>query len=483
MLSLSLVLFPLLVGLGILFLNENRARKVAFAAVLLEAAFALVLAGLFGRGDSVHYALDVPWVPAWGISFRLGIDGISLVLVLLTALVTPVALLLAARNSGTRAPVLYALILAVEAGLLGVFAARDAVVFYLFWELALVPVYFIAAFWGGEKRVAVTLKFFIYTVVGSLLMLFGILYVYFYTLLPHSFSLEAFYTASLPGDAPIWLFACFFAAFAVKMPIFPFHTWQSDTYHEAPAAGTVLLAALMAKMGAYGAMRWLLPVLPDGVHAWQWIAMSLSLVGVVWGSIIALTQTDMKRLLAWSSFAHTGLIAAGIFSLTYSGLQGAVVQMAAHGIAIAALFLVVDIIESRAGSRIIGQTGGLAHRSPLLSVLFMLLLLSGIGLPLTAGFIGEFQLLYGLSQVALAWALPGLVGVVLGAVYMLQWYRKTMLGAAMPAGASAFAPTKAETTALVAAAALLVFFGVWPRWLLDWTGPAVDALVQLVAWK
>ncbi|MBN8216744.1 MAG: NADH-quinone oxidoreductase subunit M [Spirochaetes bacterium] len=480
--SLILVVFPLLAGLAVLFLKEAPARRLAVVTVALEALFAIVLAALFGRGDTVHYALDLPWVPAWGISFRLGLDGISLVLVLLTVLVTPVALLLAARNPATRTPVFYALVLAVETGLLGVFAARDAIVFYLFWELALVPVYFIAAIWGGEKRVAVTLKFFIYTVVGSLLMLFGILYVYFYTLLPHSFSLEAFYTASLPGDAAIWLFACFFAAFAVKMPVFPFHTWQSDTYHEAPAAGTVLLAALMAKMGAYGAMRWLLPVLPDGMHAWQWVVLALSLIGVVWGSIIALTQKDMKRLLAWSSFAHTGLIAAGIFSLSFAGLQGAVVQMAAHGIAIAALFLVVDIVETRTGSRAIGQVGGLAHRAPLLAVVFMFALLSAIGLPLTAGFVGEFQLLYGVAQQGLAWALPGLVGVVLGAVYMLQWFRKTMLGDA-PAGSPAFAPTGVETTVLVSSAALLVFFGVWPKWLMDWSGPAVDALVQLVAWK
>lgn len=460
--------------------KEKIARYVAPAVALFTLIHAVMAWALGGGTDGIRHTLDLPWVPVWGIAFRIGLDGISLPLVLLVALVTPVALLLAWRRAQQRSAALYGLILAMEAGLMGVFAARDAIVFYLFWELALVPVYFIAAFWGGEKRVAVTLKFLIYTVAGSLFMLFGILYVYTYTLLPHSFSLESFYTAALPSGSEVWVLLAFFVAFAIKMPVFPFHTWQSDTYHEAPTAGTVLLAALMAKMGVYGVIRWLLPVLPSAAGFWQPLLLGLSIAGVVWGSIVALAQTDMKRLLAWSSFSHTGLMAAGVFTLGAVGLQGSVIQMVAHGLSIAGLFLAVDMIEAHTGNRRIGSISGLAHRNGAFATLFVILSLSAIGLPLTAGFVGEFLLLLGVSKVALVWALLGATGVILGAVLYLQWIRRTFLGA-KPADVSDFKMGGWEGLTLGTLAVLSIVLGVFPKPVMDLSAPAVNAILQLLS--
>lgn len=480
MLTLLLILIPLLGGLILLAVREKSARQIAPAISLATLALATATWVLSGRGDGMLFTLDVPWVPVWGIAFRLGLDGISMPLILLVGVITPVALLLASRRTDNRSAALYALILAMEAGLMGVFAARDAVVFYLFWELALVPVYFIAAFWGGEKRVAVTLKFLIYTVAGSLFMLFGILYVYTYTLLPHSFSLESFYTAALPSGSEVWLLLAFFVAFAIKMPVFPFHTWQSDTYHEAPAAGTVLLAALMAKMGVYGVIRWMLPVLPSAATFWQPVLMGLSVTGIVWGSLAALAQSDMKRLLAWSSFSHTGLMAAGVFSLGAAGLQGSVVQMVAHGLSIAGLFLAVDMIETHTGSRRIGAISGLAHRNGTFAVLFVILALSAIGLPLTAGFVGEFLLLLAVSKIALVYALLGGVGVILGAVLYLQWIRRTFLGP-KPADVADFKMGRWEGFALGALALGSLVLGVFPKPILEGSAPALSAILQLLA--
>ncbi|HUX40767.1 MAG TPA: NADH-quinone oxidoreductase subunit M [Rectinemataceae bacterium] len=479
MVTLLLILLPLVGGLLVMALRESAARAVASIVALATALVAIGAAAAWGSGAGLHYGLSLDWIPSWGISFSLGLDGLSLPLVLLTVLVAPVALILATRNEGRRSPILYGLILAMEAGLVGVFAARDAVVFYLFWELALVPVYFIAGFWGGEKRVPVTLKFLVYTVAGSLFMLFGILYVHAFTAAPQGFSLSAFYSASLPPGAAPWILAAFAVAFAIKMPLFPFHTWQSDTYHEAPASGSLLLAALMAKMGLYGVMRWMLPVFPTAFAGLQPLFIALGVVGVVWGSLVALAQKDMKRLLAWSSFSHTGLMAAGVFSLGIIGFQGGVLQMVAHGLSIAGLFLAVDIFESRTGGRQIGTVGGLAHRNGAFAVLFVLLALSAFGLPLTAGFAGEFLLLISLSKVSLWWALGGGIGVILGAVLYLQWIRKSFLGPE-PKEVAAFKLKPSEAGALGVLALAGIVLGVYPKPLLELARPTLDALLNVI---
>jgi len=484
MFTLLMIVVPLAGGLVAMALPGLRARLVASLAAAATALLGLWVALAFGpdlaSGAASRLDFSLPWIPGWGLSFSLCLDGLSLALVILTVLVSPVALLVATRKAGPgpdrRSSVLYGLILAMEAGLVGVFAARDAVVFYLFWELALVPIYFIAAFWGGEKRLPVTLKFFVYTVVGSLFMLFGIIYVHGYA--GGSFALSSFQAAKLPSGVAPWIMACFALAFAIKMPLFPFHTWQSDTYHEAPAAGTILLAALMAKMGLYGVLRWMLPVFPEAFGAFQTVFVVLGLIGVIWGSLAALAQKDMKRLLAWSSFAHTGLMAAGIFSLGLVGLQGGLVQMLAHGLSIAGLFLAVDIFEERTGSRLIGAVGGLAHRNGAFAVLFMLLVLSAIGLPLTAGFVGEFLLLLSLSKLGLWWALAGGLGVILGAVLYLQWARKSFFGPS-PDKVPAFKLRNSEAIALGALAVAGLALGIYPKPLLVLAGPALEAIARI----
>ena len=479
MLTLLLILIPLAGGLLAMTLRESAARAVSALAAAATAVLAFVAAAFLGGGASPGFGLDLAWVPAWGMSFSLGLDGLSLPLILLTVIIVPIALILAAREEKRRSPVLYGLILAMEAGLVGVFAARDAIVFYLFWELALVPVYFIAGFWGGEKRVPVTLKFLVYTVAGSLFMLFGILYVHAFTPAPQGFSLSAFYSATLPAESAPWILAAFAVAFAIKMPLFPFHTWQSDTYHEAPASGTVLLAALMAKMGHYGVMRWMLPVFPTSFAGLQPIFLAIGVVGVVWGSLVALAQKDMKRLLAWSSFSHTGLMAAGVFSLGIIGFQGGVMQMVAHGLSIAGLFLAVDMFEAQSGGRKIGTITGFAHRNGAFAVLFVLLALSAIGLPLTAGFAGEFLLLISLSKVSLWWALAGGLGIILGAVLYLQWIRRSFLGPA-PAEVKAFKMKPVEAGALGFLAVAGLVLGIYPKPLLDLSRPTLDAILQLI---
>jgi NADH-quinone oxidoreductase subunit M len=481
MFTVLMILVPLAGGLLVMALPERAARLASALVAAVTGLVAIWVAAVWNAGPVSRFDFLLPWVPDWGLAFSLGLDGLSLPLVLLTVVVAPVALLAATRRTERRSPILYGLILAMEAGLIGVFAARDAIVFYLFWELALVPVYFIAAFWGGEKRVPVTLKFFVFTVVGSLFMLFGILFVHGYTPDAHSFALASFYAAQLPIGAAPWIMACFALAFAIKMPLFPVHTWQSDTYNEAPAAGSILLAALMAKMGLYGALRWMLPVFPEAFGSLQVVFIAIGVVGVVWGSVVALAQKDMKRLLAWSSFSHTGLMAAGIFAVSFGsgmiGLQGGIVQMVAHGLSIAGLFLAVDILESQTGGRQIGAVSGLAHRNGPFAVLFVILMLSAIGLPLTGGFVGEFLLLLSLSKVGLWWALAGGVGVILGAVLYLQWVRKTFLGPA-PAKVAAFAMKPSEAIALGALALGGLVLGIYPKPLLELAGPALQGIYE-----
>ncbi len=479
MLTLTLILIPLAASLLVLLFRGTSVKWFALLAALANLGVGIFAAVHFQKNAEVQFAFDYSWIPALGITFKAGMDGISLLLVLLTVFLVPLIILSTFRHSYQNPTAFFALILLMEAGLVGVFTARDAFLFYVFWEGALIPVYFLAAVWGGEHRVQVTFKFFIYTIVGSLLMLFGILYLYFQTPLPHTFDISAFYSLAVKGTAQSWLFWCFFIAFAIKMPIFPFHTWQPDTYTVAPTPATMLLAGIMLKMGMYGAIRWLLPVLPEGVGEWSRFAIALAVIGVVYGSVLALVQKDMKRLLAYSSLAHVGLIAAGIFTLSRYGLQGSLVQMLSHGINVVGLFFVAEIITQRTGVREIGNIRGLAHDAPRLAVFFLIVLLGSVALPLTNGFIGEFLLLLALFQFN-AWvaAFAGL-SVILGAVYMFTFYRRTMLGEKR--GNSGFKDLSFSEMAVFVPIALLIFWiGIYPQTFLDLSAPAVDQLLTIL---
>jgi len=376
----------------------------------------------------------------------------------------------------------YSLMLIMQMALVGVFVALDGFLFYVFWELALLPIYFICLLWGGEDRARITFKFFVYTLAGSLIMLAGLIYLYLHTAGPHTFNIVALYEAGRHLDAlhQGYVFWALFIAFAVKMPVFPFHTWQPDTYTTAPTQGTMLLSGIMLKMGTFGVIRWILPVVPLGVESWANTAIILSVIGIIYASCIAIVQRDFKRLIAYSSIAHVGLIAAGILAGNIQGVQGAMIQMLSHGVNVVGLFFIVDLIEKRTSTRDIKELGGIRNIDPKFAVLFLIVLLGSVALPLTNGFIGEFLLLNGVYQYN-AWiaAFAGL-SVILGAVYMLRSYQAIMLGNPVLQTES-FAPLESseKATLYIICAAILVF-GVYPKPLLDIVEPSVVQMVDSV---
>ena len=477
-----LIFLPVIAAIVLLFFKNNVAKHVALAFSVAELAIAGYFLSHFVPDASTQFVIDAPWIPKFGIYFNAGIDGISMVMVLLTTILVPLIILSTYKHQYTNAPAFYALILFMQAGLLVVFTALDGFLFYVGWEAALIPIYFICALWGGENRIRITLKFFIYTFSGSLFMLLGIIYLYLQTT-SKLFDISEFYNVSLDAHHQAWVFWAFFLAFAIKMPVFPFHTWQPDTYTEAPAAGTMLLSGIMLKMGIYGVIRWLIPNAPLGFLQWRDMAIILSVIGIVYGSIIAFTQTDGKRLVAYSSIAHVGLIAAGIFSWGFQGVQGALIQMLSHGINVIGLFFVWDIIESRLNTRDINNLGGIAKSAPKFALAFLIVVLGTVALPLTNGFIGEFFLLNSVFQSSV-WlmAIAGLT-LIFGAVYMLRMYKKVMQGETNSL-TSVFADISGpETIVFTVICLLIVVTGVYPQPILHISEAAVNNLVHNVDLK
>ncbi len=481
MITIFLIAFPIVAGLITLLLKGETVKRFAFLLSLVELVATLYAVSQFNpAGINPALAFSYPWIESLGISFSGNIDGISLLLVILTTLLVPVIILSTFGRSYANPSAFYALILFMEAGLVGVFTATDAFLFYLFWEAALIPVYFLAGVWGGERRIAVTFKFFIYTIFGSLFMLLAMTYLYFQTPGTHSSSLEAFYALDLTTGTQAWLFWALFIAFAIKMPVFPFHTWQPDTYAESPTPATMLLAGIMLKMGIYGVIRWLLPVVPAGVAQWGTTAIILSVIGIVYGSIIAIRQRDIKRILAYSSFAHVGLMSAGVFSLSTEGMQGAVVQMLAHGVNVVGLFFIAEIIGRRINTRELAQMGGITQNAPSLTVFFMILLLGSVALPLTNGFVGEFLLLYGVFTFNPWYAAVAGLTIILSAVYMLRLFQGTMFGEQNELTAGMSDLTLTEKIALFPLAFMVFWIGMYPAPFLKLTEPAVQNLLQQV---
>ncbi|GGF17478.1 complex I subunit 4 family protein [Hymenobacter cavernae] len=483
MLTALLLFFPLAAALLLHFFKGGTARVVAFGAALLEFVLAVVVAIASKSSSATQFAIDQPWIASSGIRFHIGLDGLSLLLVLLTTFLVPLIMLASFRHEYKNASAFYALILFMQTGLIGVFVSLDAFLFYFFWEVALIPIYFIAGVWGGERRIQVTFKFFLYTIIGSLFMLAAFVYLYFQTGVngaPRSSDLLAFYNLSLSAAEQSWLFWLIFIAFAVKMPVFPFHTWQPDTYTESPAPATMLLSGIMLKMGIYGTLRWLLPVVPLGVSQWSKPVMVLAVIGIIYGAIIAIRQRDMKRLIAYSSLSHVGLMAAGVFSLTQLGLQGAVIQMLAHGVNAVGMFFVIDCIERRTGTREIADLGGLTRHTPVLSVTFLVMLLSTVALPLTAGFVGEFLLLAGVYEYS-AWlgAIAGLT-IIFAAVYLLRMFQRVMLGPDTSFTATIRDLTGAELAVLVPLILLVFWIGLFPNTFLHISEPSIIQLLDIV---
>lgn len=481
MLTALLLLVPFLFALICLLIKNEQVKYAALTGTIIELAIGIYAYSQFGINNISNYFLDITWIGSLGIHFKIDMDGISLILVLLSVILLPFIILSTFRHNYPNASAFYSLLLFMQAALIGVFVSMDAFLFYVFYELALIPIYFICGFWGGKNRVRVTLKFFIYTLAGSLLMLVALIFLYLKTPSPHSFDITAFYHLPLSVTEQSFIFWAFFIAFAIKIPIFPFHTWQPDTYTEAPAAGTMMLAGIMLKMGIYGLIRFVLPIVPAAVQQWDTLALILCISGIVYGSVIAIRQQDLKTFIAYSSIAHVGLIAAGVFTLSQQGLQGAVIQMFNHGINVVALFFMIDMIEMQTGTRIRNELGGIAGRSKMFSAFFMIVLLGAVGLPLTNGFVGEFFLLFGIFTISpVAAGIAGLT-IILGAVYFLRMYRDVFFGELNSVSIKMnSSPGRDQYIVLLGSAALILVVGIFPQWILSVSQASVNNLLHLV---
>ena len=469
---ISFLLIPILTAIVLLFIKKDTlASQTAIAASL--ATLALAVFASFNQVD----AFDIAWLPSLNSRFTLKVDGLAKILILLSAISLPAILIASAKNEYKQKNIFLSLLLFTQAGLMGVFLAGDALLFYFFWELALIPVYFLCSIWGGEKRIAITFKFFIYTFLGSLFMLIGILFLNAHTA-EHSFSIQAFIQANLTGGQKITAFALFFIAFAIKMPIFPLHTWQPDAYEQSPTPVTMIMSAVMVKMGLYGILRWLLPLFPVAFAAHTNLVVFLSVVGILYASFIAIRQDDIKRLIAYSSIAHIGLMNAAIFTDKGMAIQGALIQLFSHGINVLGLWIIADILEQQTGTRSMQQMGGLAKKQPTLAILLVGFALANIAMPLTNAFVGEFLMFNGLFILNPWIAAFAGISIILAAIYTLNMVQKVAYGEISEKINNMPAPNKAAQGVLIILLIIVFVTGVYPQPLFTLTA---DTLEQLLA--
>jgi len=433
---LSIILFTPLAGAFILLLvskqNENAIRWIANIVTLIGFAVSVPLWFRYQpSGADFQFVERVPWIPSIGAEYFLGVDGLSVLLILLTTMMGFIAVLSSWTAITERVKEYYIFLLVLQTGMLGAFMSLDFLLFFLFWEVMLVPMYFLIGIWGSANRLYSAIKFFLYTLVGSVVMLLGILALYFYN---HSltgvytFDVTQFHKLAVPFNLQWWVFLAFFLGFAIKVPMFPFHTWLPDAHTDAPTAGSVILAAVLLKMGTYGFLRFSLPILPDASRYFVPMIIVLSIIGIVYGALVALAQKDWKRLVAYSSVSHMAMVMLGMFALNPVGITGSIVQQLNHGISTGALFLIVGIVYERRHTREISEYGGLSKVMPVYAAIFLIMTMSSIGLPALNGFIGEFLILQGAFVANKAWAAFAASGVVLGAAYMLYLYQRTMFG-------------------------------------------------------
>lgn len=476
--DVTTLLILLLVGSIATYLSGDKlASKIALLFSVGAFGFAVYLLNLYSNGTDISFLGNWMENPKVAIAFQA--DGLSLAMVLLTTALTPLILFSSFGNQfksqsfGTKN--FYALVLFMAFAMTGTFLASDGLLYYVFWELSLIPIYFIALIWGHgdiESRKKAVVKFFIYTLAGSLFMLIAFAYLY---QLAGSFLLKDLYNLDLSDTQQFWIFFAFFLAYAIKIPIIPFHTWQAKVYQKAPTVGTMLLSGIMLKMGLYSVIRWQLPIAPNAAKTYMPILLGLSIAGVIYGSIVALRQKDLKKLLAYSSLAHVGLIAAGCYTLTLDGLNGAVYQMIAHGFVIVGLFFIAEMIFRRYETGKINEMGGIRSQAPKFTSMFIILVLASVALPGTFNFVGEFTVLYSLSQISIWYAIFGGTTIILGAYYMLKMFQNVMLG---ETNTKVFADvTLNESIVLVAILAFLLFFGLYPKPITDLVTPSIKEIL------
>ncbi len=480
--DLTLLLAIPVIGAAVLLLLPRRQTCGLFTIALLASAVGLLWSlKIFNRFDGSSGEMQlvelVAWMPAVGIQYILGIDGISIFLVLLTTLLMPLALL-ASWSVRDKVKEYLIFMLLLETGMLGAFLALDLVLFYVFWEVMLVPMYFLIGVWGGTRRIYAALKFVLFTMAGSLLMLVAIIY-----LAPRhaqatqvlTFNVMQLYDLRLPVEQQFWLFLAFALSFAVKVPLFPFHTWLPDAHVEAPTAGSVILAGVLLKLGTYGFLRFAMPLFPDAAIALMPWLIALSVIGIVYGALVAMMQTDIKKLVAYSSVSHLGFVMLGLCALNMQGVQGSLYQMLSHGLSTGALFLMVGMIYDRRHTRSISEFGGLWKQMPVFSALFLVVTFSSIGLPGLNGFVGEFLILLGAFSVTPRWTAVAASGVILGAVYMLWMFRRVIFGPlSNPENQKLQDLTSRELLILTPIVLLIVFMGVYPQPFLSRMQPAVE---------
>jgi NADH-quinone oxidoreductase subunit M len=495
-----LTYLPLLGGLIIVFLNKENVKGVKAVATGISGLTFLLSIPLWfaydhgASGQGIFQFIEKgSWIPSLGVNYHFGIDGIALLLILLTTLLSFISVYSSFTAIQNREKEYYSLLLLLETGMLGVFCSLDFFLFYLFWELMLVPMYFLIGVWGGPRKLYAAIKFFLYTLVGGVLMLLGILALYFYNTTgflgfkglgnPVSLDILHFHQigAGIPAELQFWIFLAFFFGFAIKVPMFPFHTWLPDAHVEAPTAGSVILAGVLLKMGTYGFVRFSLPIFPEATWKLLPWMVALSLIAIVYGALVAMAQGDMKKLIANSSVSHLGFVTLGIFALNPKGLEGATLQMINHGISTGALFLLVGIIYERRHTRMMEEFGGLSHQMPNYAIYFMIIALSSMGLPAMNGFVGEFTILAGAFDRNWLWAAIGASGVILGAAYMLWMYQRVFYGKLENEKNKGLTDlTWREKWTLIPLVVLVFWIGLYPKPFFDRISQSVKYVVQIV---
>jgi NADH-quinone oxidoreductase subunit M len=480
---LDLIIFlPLVGAVAIGFIPKDRVETIRIAALIVTlVTFALSLGVLVNFDQSqagFQLGSSLEWIPDWGIGYITGIDGVSLWMVMLTTFLMPLGVL-ASWTITKRVKVYFVFLLALETGMLGVFSALDLFLFYLFWEAVLVPMYFLIGMWGYGRRIYAAMKFFLFTLAGSLLMLVGIVYLYFAAQGSPSFDYRQLLGTELSIEVQRWLFLAFFASFAVKVPLVPFHTWLPDAHTEAPTAGSVMLAGVLLKMGAYGLIRFGIPLFPDAARELAPLIIALSIVGIIYGALVAAMQKDLKRLIAYSSVAHLGFVTLGIFVGSLQAMSGGILQMVSHGLSTGALFLLVGALYERRHTRLIADFGGLAKTIPVFAGVFLVVALSSLGLPGLNGFVGEFLILLGTFFSYRWWVVPAAFGIVLAAVYLLWAYKRVFHGEVTHEENRRLPDLSVRELAMLAPLlVLIVGIGVYPKPFLDRIEPSAQKIVR-----